>query len=380
MRGWGECPAGRPNKGVCNYPSTCSDVCWRRLILNRQISRLKTRVQWLESIIKARCPDVDLSQAATAGSSDVDDTSPFEASLNEAIEQHAISPPLEEAERQNRLPINSRAEQQQQQQQQWQSSGLSHEIGLVSLNGSQDPRYIGPSSGHFLARVMLAGNRSSEDPFRPRDHAQQQVDSTDLVEALQGPLPLPPENQARLLVDHYFEVIHPQYPILHRPSFLAKLSQVLHADEPEPSDAFQVFMVLGIGAIVASHRRRLRLPGESYCLSALAYLDRLNVENSLQGLQCLLLLFIFTIHCSNMKLNIWYLNYQCIACVLDLGLQRSISARPGITHLDVEMRTRLFWVVLTLDRRVATMMGRPIGLRDEACDLRVSLEISFTTC
>lgn len=219
---------------------------------------------------------------------------------------------------------------------------------------------------------MLAGNRSAEDPFRQRSHTQGQTASTDLVEALQGPLPLPPESQARVLVDHYFDVIHPQYPVLHRPTFLTKLSQVLLTDEPEPADAFQVFMVLGIGAIIASHRRRVRLPGESYCLSALAYFDRLNVENSVQGLQCLLLLLIFTIHCSNMKLNIWYLNYQCIACVLDLGLQRSISARPGITMLDVEMRTRLFWVVLMLDRRVATMMGRPIGLRDEACDLRVS--------
>lgn len=194
----------------------------------------------------------------------------------------------------------------------------------------------------------------------------------DLVEALQGSLPLPPERQARLLCEQYFEVVHAQFPILHRPTFMAKLSQVLSAQEPEPEDAFQVFMILAIGSIIASNRRRVRLPGESYCLSALNYLDRLNVENSLQGLQCLLLLFIFTIHCSNMKLNVWYLNYQCIAAVLDLGLQRNITTKSGITLLEQEMRTRIFWVVIMLDRRVATMMGRPIGLRDEACDLRVS--------
>lgn len=218
---------------------------------------------------------------------------------------------------------------------------------------------------------MLASSRREEDGWRARNPVTAQP-LNDLVEALQGPLPMPPEAQARLLCDQYFEVIHAQFPILHRPTFLAKLEQVLITTSPEPEDAFQVFMVLALGSIIASHRRRVRLPAESYCLSALQYFDRINVENSMQGLQCLLLLFIFTIHCSNMKLNVWYLNYQCIAAVLDLGLQRNITTRSGITLLEQEMRTRLFWVVMMLDRRVATMMGRPIGLRDEACDLRVS--------
>ncbi|RXG44623.1 hypothetical protein VDGE_05390 [Verticillium dahliae] len=72
-----------------------------------------------------------------------------------------------------------------------------------------------------------------------------------------------------------------------------------------------------------------------------------------------------------MRLNVWYLNYQCIAAVLDLGLQRNITTSSGITKLQQHLRTRMFWVVMMLDRQIATMMGRPIGLRDEACDLRL---------
>ncbi|OLN86377.1 Protein STB5-like protein 2 [Colletotrichum chlorophyti] len=172
----------------------------------------------------------------------------------------------------------------------------------------------------------------------------------------------------------YFEVINVQFPILHQPSFMALLEQIYDngIDEDRGSAAaFQLFMVLALGSIVLSRRVRARLPGESYCLSAMEYFDRINVENSISGLQCLLLLSIFTMHSPSMRLNVWYLNYQCIAAVLDLGLQRDINTNAGISLLEQEMRTRIFWVVLTLDRMIATMMGRPIGLRDEACDLRL---------
>ncbi|KAL1592687.1 hypothetical protein SLS60_011103 [Paraconiothyrium brasiliense] len=76
-----------------------------------------------------------------------------------------------------------------------------------------------------------------------------------------------------------------------------------------------------------------------------------------------------------MRLNVWYLNYHCIAAVLELGLQRNVTTSSGISLLDQEMRTRVFWTIFTLDRTIATMMGRPIGLRDEACELRLPQDL-----
>ncbi|KAH7162139.1 fungal-specific transcription factor domain-containing protein [Dactylonectria estremocensis] len=249
------------------------------------------------------------------------------------------------------------------------ANALTHEIGLVSLVTNQDPRYIGPSSGYFLARIMLdsvsggderAGRPSRDGPF-----------PTQLVEAIQAPLPLPPRDMAKQLCDAYFNVIHPQYPILHEPTFQKILDQALTQEELEPIVGFQVFMVLAIGAMILSARLKARIPGESYCLSALKYFTNLNLENSLQGVQCLLLLLIFTIHNPYVRLNVWYLNYHCLAALLDLGLQRDINTRSGISLLEQEMRTRIFWVIFSFDRILATMMGRPIGIRDEACELRM---------
>ncbi|WAO88804.1 Zn(2)-C6 fungal-type domain-containing protein [Fusarium falciforme] len=254
------------------------------------------------------------------------------------------------------------------------AGALSHEIGLVSLGTNQDPRYIGPSSGYFLARVML--NSASKQDERLSRSGRDTPFPTKLVEAIQGPLPLPARDMAKQLCDAYFDAIHLQYPILHRPTFLKMLDQAYEQEEKDPVVAFQVFMVLAIGATVLSGRLRARIPAESYCLSALQHLEQLNLENSLQGVQCLLLLLVFTIHSPFVRLNVWYLNYHCLAALLDLGLQRNINIGSGISLLEQEMRARIFWVIFSFDRIIATMMGRPIGVRDEACELRMPQGLS----
>ncbi|KAJ6446722.1 hypothetical protein O9K51_01495 [Purpureocillium lavendulum] len=363
-----QCDGQLPTCNNCqNAGAACTDGHSARLkdLPRAYIVALKERISWLESVVRTRCPDVDLSggprydedgpedeSLVNLESDDLDNTQTThfnpEASTVAPVSTSGI--PHEHPRQTSRQPIGAA-----------NANALSHEIGLVSLGTNLDPRYIGPSSGYFLARVMLTSKSIAASP--PERDA---VFSTELVEATHGPLALPRKELAKKLSDAYFEVIHPQYPALHQPTFNATLNKVYESSERDPVSAFQVYMVLAI-----SSRLKPGLPGESYCMSALQYFDRLNVENSLQGLQCLILLTLFAMHSPSIRLNVWYLNYQCIAAVLDLGLQRNITTRSGISLLEQEMRTRIFWVVFTLDRTIATMMGRPIGLRDEACELRL---------
>ncbi|PTD09198.1 hypothetical protein HYE67_007781 [Fusarium culmorum] len=347
-------------KNCCNAGSACTDGESARLkdLPREYISTLKNRIAWLESIVRSRCPDVDLSQ---------DVPSEIQEAFDDTLQDTTTASPLAQTSTvdisNTNQPVRSTG-----------AGAITHEIGLVSLGTNQDPRYIGPSSGYFLARVMLdslpkqderLGRGSRNVPF-----------PTKLVEAIQGPLPLPPRDMAAQLCDAYFTAINLQYPILHRPTFDSMLDQVYEQDNQDPVVRFQTFMVLAIGSAVLSGRIRARIPAESYCLSALQYLDDLNLENSLQGAQCLLLLLVFTMHSPSVRLNVWYLNYHCIAALLDLGLQRNISAGAGISLLEQEMRARIFWVIYTFDRVIATMMGRPIGIRDEGCELRMPIGLS----
>lgn len=208
-----------------------------------------------------------------------------------------------------------------------------------------------------------------------RDEVQNRKDDdviAELIESSHGPLSLPKKQLAHRMCEAYFEFIHPQYPILHHATTITALDHMYENGTVPPIISFQVFMVLALGATALSMRSKARLPADSYCAAALQYFSQINIENSLQGLQCLLLLLIFALHCPSTRFNLWYLNYQCLAAVLDLGLQRNITVSSGISLLEQEMRTRVFWVCMLLDRTICTIMGRPIGLRDEACELRVS--------
>ncbi|WDK19873.1 fungal specific transcription factor domain-containing protein [Colletotrichum graminicola] len=355
-----------------------------------QIANLKERIRWLEDIIRERCSDVDLSQGPPGDlDMQVDGDETF---VPDSMIELSSGQPEANMTQQNARDVRGQSLASSESQLTTQpvrseprmvdttaSSTLSHEIGMVSLGSSQDSKYIGPSSGYFLARLMLTSNRQDDQTAWPtRPQAPTFTIPTALVEASHGPMPLPSKEHARQLAESYFDAINCQFPILHQPTFMNLLNQVYDSGIETDRGAtgiFQVFMVLALGSAVLSRRLRARLPGESYCLSAMQHFDRLSVDSSIPGLQCLLLLTIFTMHSPSMRLNVWYLNYQCIAAVLDLGLQRDINTDSGISLLEQEMRTRIFWVVFSLDRMIATMMGRPIGLRDEACDLRLPQDI-----
>ncbi|CAN9206988.1 unnamed protein product [Alternaria alternata] len=267
-----------------------------------------------------------------------------------------------------------------------------HEIGMISIGFNADQKYIGPSSGYFLARLLLANSRRTGDlapsmSSRLLTTTQSSID--ELVSAAQGPLLLPSKHVAVQLAQVYFETIQPQYPFLHEGSFRAALDRIYRNGAPVDFGGnddgciyFQSYMVLAISATVLKWRTKRHIPGESYCLSALRYLDCIRLGTSIEGLQCMLLLLLFTMYSPHMQLNVWNLNYQCLAAVIDLGLQRHVAISAGISQLEQDMRTRIFWTVFTIDRTIATMMGRPIGLRDEACELRlpqVPTDVELTT-
>ena len=253
-------------------------------------------------------------------------------------------------------------------------SRRAHEIGLVSLSSGGEPRYIGPSSGYFLANLVFSNAGRRPGPSKSHGGAGEPISlSTELFDS---PTELPSrKSDAIELSSKYFSSVHFMYPFLHEPSHMQRLEEVYTSDttNPNPTVAFHVYMVLAIAASDLSRRFRVRLPAEGYYIAATRYFEGACAEGSLEGLQSLLLLMVYALHNPSCGVNIWSLNYQCLGALIDLGLQRDVrssSAFP-ISFLEQEMRTRIFWVVYSFDRTLGTMMGRPIGVRDEACELRV---------
>ena len=261
---------------------------------------------------------------------------------------------------------------------------LSHQVGLVSLSAGVDPKYIGSSSGYFFTQLLSSTNAAHDS--RPTDstgHLQgaRQKERDIAVAAFQNiPIGLPAtETLTNQLSEAYFDTIHVQYPFLHKPSHERLIREAFKSDAQDGIATFQVTMVLSISALILSRRSHVELPSAGWCAAAVKKFSSLHVENSMRGLQCLLLLMIYAMHSPSSHFNAWSINYQCIAMVVDLGLQREPSRTTSLSLLQREMRTRIFWVVYSLDRKLSTMMGRPIGLRDEACDLRVCITHAIMT-
>jgi hypothetical protein len=255
---------------------------------------------------------------------------------------------------------------------------LSHQVGLVSLAAGVDPKYIGSSSGYFFTQMLRSTSTSHDSRLAGRtgqsQDLRQRLERDVAVQAFKNiPIGLPAtESLTKQLSEAYFDTIHLQYPFLHKPSHERLIHEVFETDTQDEIATFQVTMVLSISALVLSRRSHVELPSAGWCAAAVNKFSSLHVENSLQGLQCLLLLMVYAMHSPSSHFNAWSINYQCIAMVIDLGLQREPSRAAPLSFFQKEMRTRVFWVVYSLDRKLSTMMGRPIGLRDEACDLRVS--------
>ncbi|KAM3505835.1 hypothetical protein MY11210_007795 [Beauveria gryllotalpidicola] len=195
---------------------------------------LKSRIAWLESIVRQRCPDVNLENGQPQQNIDpamldmpaLEPDTGFDASVADAPQTitgpHTSSQPPRPALEQV-LGGNSAS---------------AHEIGMLSLGASQDSRYIGPSSGYFLARVMLSKSR---DSVSGTDTQNNNTDIPgELIESCTGPLPLPPKRLAQRMCDAFFEFIHPQYPILHHQTTLDAVEHIYQNENVSPVITFQL--------------------------------------------------------------------------------------------------------------------------------------------
>jgi hypothetical protein len=140
-------------------------------------------------------------------------------------------------------------------------------IGLVSVQGASDPRYLGSTSGISFARVVFAavrssiGSSSSERagirPSKPVTGAAA-VSGTSMRDSFFGlqskpafkKAPFPDRELGARLVNLYFEHANPQIPTLHRGEFMSLFERAYAADERQrsPRELYMLNIVFAIGA------------------------------------------------------------------------------------------------------------------------------------
>ncbi|KAK8159804.1 fungal-specific transcription factor domain-containing protein [Phyllosticta citrichinensis] len=244
-------------------------------------------------------------------------------------------------------------------------------IGMVSVQGASDPRYLGSTSGISFARVVFAAVKSSvsgggaSEKSKPLPGAAVGNVGTSMRDSFFGlhtkptisQAPFPERELACRLVELYFEHANPQVPILHRGEYMAMFDRVL-ATDPKARTSRELYMLnivfaIGAGIILDSSdshdrnksskenpespppgkRRRLssiQQQPEEYHASAIVHLESFlgsspavdrpdGFGGGLEELQAVLLLAGFAL-LRPIAPGLWYIVGVAVRLGVDLGL------------------------------------------------------------
>ena len=156
-------------------------------------------------------------------------------------------------------------------------------IGMVSVQGASDPRYLGSTSGISFARVVAAAIKSAVPDKNGRNSkpgsfvaAAAVTSGTSMRDSFFGlqrkpsikPAPFPDKDLALELADLYFEHANPQIPILHRGEFMNLFDRAYQINDRQRSarEVYMLNMVFAIGAgtiLKDSNGARQPLEGKS---------------------------------------------------------------------------------------------------------------------
>lgn len=176
----------------------------------------------------------------------------------------------------------------------------------------------------------------------------------------------------------YFDHWHPAFPFLHAPSLLDFFRKVVHRITPATPlstvDELQYIILRSVISISICDRRQIDIARKPVPAHLVFYSINeairntqlvLTEETSILSLQALvsIQLFLITMHRYNAASR---LEGLAIRMVFQLGLHRCPLQR-SVPNKEVELRKRLFWSVLCIDRHICIRLGSPLGIRpDEA--------------
>ncbi|CAG7561890.1 unnamed protein product [Fusarium equiseti] len=178
------------------------------------------------------------------------------------------------------------------------------------------------------------------------------------------------------LIDVFFDRRWPQYPVLHRPTFMEQhYIPYCNGQIRDKLSAFEVHMVLAIGA---SEKARISsdapVSHEYFFEAAARDLDCVLAAEDIDCIRCLSLLCLFGSN-EPQSVNLWYTVGMALRLAVGIDMHREESL-ANRSLLDAEMRKRLFWSLYTMDRSVSISLGRPLGIQDADITIPLPLVLS----
>ncbi|KAI1753900.1 hypothetical protein F4782DRAFT_539212 [Xylaria castorea] len=270
--------------------------------------------------------------------------------------------------------------------------------GLVKLNETDEtPRYLGPSSGIAMTRVVMeeakrytdtgriselipnvkgrrktacigtaaTGNRSQSFSILAGNPRKKSYPMVSAVAASGLP--------SRPIADKLVEVFHQRAqvfsPALHE-KILAKALEDAYAGSQDPYQNFVVRLVMAI----SMQKLDANYAGlaDSYYLAAMQYFEAVVRPKDIKTLQCLVLIGQYSL-LTPTRTAVYYVAGLATRISQQLGLADEKTIALGASDpLSLDMRRRLSWIVGTIELGLSHSMGRPNGFAksDDIIDIK----------
>lgn len=154
--------------------------------------------------------------------------------------------------------------------------------------------------------------------------------------------------------------VHPMYPIFHEPTFTKDVEDVYNGST-DPYQNYCLRMVIAISL----QKMDTQYAGlaDSYYLAALKFFEASIKPMNLKTLQCFALVAGYSL-LTPTRTAVYYIMGLGVRLCQALGLheEKTITGGRGgrpADPLEVDMRRRLFWSILTMDYGLSHSLGRP---------------------
>ncbi|CAG7559051.1 unnamed protein product [Fusarium equiseti] len=384
------------------------------------VSAARSRIRWLEDIIRERLPDVDLRsgpQIEPASESTV--RSQEERAPEEAGVSVSPGPAVSAVPRKRSAEVSGQYTEDEPFTE--RAYTVAQNLGMLSLNiDSPQKHYLGSSSGLLFTNLIGASPPNAESTpegsggyvhagdLEWHDHVSALDYNRKYHRELYNLLKqeLPTKHNALVLAHTYIRWIHPDFPFLEPVSLFSAIeaiyscldgimeSDVLPHGWPStmpsfrwngrmivpgiPNDEgitlsvvmFNLFMVFNISALVKVRSRNYDFPPQRFYRAALHFSKDSFSHTTLSSIQALIMLITHSM-LTPAEVNLWTLVHLGLAYCVEIGIHREQSQINREDFAFQQVRRFTFFTIYSLDRSISSIQGRPLGFRDETFDVKM---------
>ncbi|KAH7132729.1 fungal-specific transcription factor domain-containing protein [Dactylonectria macrodidyma] len=250
-----------------------------------------------------------------------------------------------------------------------------------------DVLYGASSTISFVERVLLTTGEPDNVGERPRPGTDEKKPEAYSVEdgveesdrqtrQLSGLELLPIRRIADSYQKSFWDIVHPIFPVLHRPTFTRFYNQLWGptklAESPEIVDdpvmlaTLNLVLAIGCRFTVSVHQGSRAFLSDQFYQRArgLVPIDALDVA-SLAAVQMLLLTAVH-LQSTTYSSRCWNIVGLAMRVAQSLGLHLNGSESGTSNQREREMRRRVWYTCVTLDRLISTTFGRPAMLSNSS--------------